>query len=251
MHLQHNLMIFLLTRLPGKPKFSLPHISVDTVLSYLDNLNVRKSAGLDNIRVSLLKMASPNLILPLCNIINKHVHDSFYLYLSTNDLICHSQFGFRKNYSCFTCLASLVNEWYNIINKDMIVGCIALDCRKAFDVLSHKILLIKLALYGCDELTLSWFHSYLSDRTRYVYLNDVQSHVGYTRQGEPQGSILGRLLFILFINDLSLIAVIPKYLNMLMIQLYALMLQILRIFSTISLWIYISLRYGVNKIVWY
>ena len=164
---------FLLARLPGKPKFSLPHISVDNVLSYLNNLNVRTSAGLDNIRVSLLKMASPNLILPLCNIINtsiihgfypsswkaakvfalhkggsssdannfrpisilsvtskileKHVHDSFYLYLSTNDLICHSQFGFRKNYSCFTCLASLVNEWYNIINKDMIVGCIALD----------------------------------------------------------------------------------------------------------------------------
>ena len=69
---------FLFSRLSGKPKFSLPHISVDTTLSYLNNLKVKKSAGLDNIRVSLLKMASPNLILPLCNIINTSITHGFY-----------------------------------------------------------------------------------------------------------------------------------------------------------------------------
>ena len=97
-------------------------------------------------------------------IIERHVHDSFILYLNDNSLLCDAQSGFRKFNSCFTCIAKMINDWHENINNGCLVGCITLDFRKAFDVLSHDILIQKLALYGCDDISLSWFDSYLKNR---------------------------------------------------------------------------------------
>ena len=83
----------------------------------------------------------------------KDVHDSFILYLNDNSLLCDAQSGFRKYNSCFTCLAKMINDWHENINNGCLVGCITLDFRKAFDVLSHEILIQKLALYGCDDIS--------------------------------------------------------------------------------------------------
>ena len=96
----------------------------------------------------------------------------------------------------------MIEKWYNYINFNKLIGCLALDFRKAFDVLPHKILLSKLSLYGCDELSLSWFQSYLHNRSQTVQMNDICSNFNFIMHGVPQGSILGPLLFIIFINDL-------------------------------------------------
>ena len=89
----------------------------------------------------------PISILPIISkIMERHVHDSIYDFLSDIDLLCKSQFGLKKNY-CFTCLSSMVNEWLLQINNDTLVGHIALDFRKAFDVLPP--LTAEISLHYC------------------------------------------------------------------------------------------------------
>ena len=85
-----------------------------------------------------------------------------------------------------------------------IIGSVTVDLRKAFDILNHDIILQKLDLiYGCLESTVQWFSSYLKGRTQHVYLNGIISEQNLIRHGVPQGSILGPLLFVLYMNDLT------------------------------------------------
>ena len=130
------------------------------------------------------------------------INDSFSSYLHNNSLLSDVQSGFRKSHSCFTCLTSMTSDWLNNINNNKLVGYVTLDFRKAFDVLSHDIILKNLALYGCDELTLSWFTSYLNNRFQLVQINGTKSESVNVKHGIPQGSILGPFLFIVFINDI-------------------------------------------------
>ena len=112
------------------------------------------------------------------------------------------QFGFRKGYSIEQAILEITdNLKWAIDNKQSTCG-LFLDFSKAVDRANHKILLAKLYAYGVRGLPFQWFENYLKDRTQYVKIGDVESSMATITCGVPQGSTLGLLLFLLYINDM-------------------------------------------------
>jgi hypothetical protein len=98
----------------------------------------------------------------------------------------------------------MTDKWLTAINEGQMVGSVFIDLSKAFDSISHERLLKKLAMYGCASEAIAWFSSYLGDRSQIVHFKGTPSETEAISRGVPQGSILGPLLFIVFVNDLPM-----------------------------------------------
>lgn len=146
----------------------------------------------------------PVSILPVISkVLERVVYNQFETYLSDHSLLYQFQSGFRAGYSTDSCLIHLTDYIRLQVDGGKYAGMVLLDLQKAFDTVNHDILLMKLDALGLDDRAVAWFRSYLAERNQRVYINGTLSSQRGIECGVPQGSILGPLLFLAYVNDME------------------------------------------------
>ena len=135
-------------------------------------------------------------------ILEKIIHTQLYTYLNNNNLLSPHQYGVRKGMSTSMAIFDVVKALYTNWNGKEYSGCVFIDFSKAFDTIDHNILFRKLKLYGLDQNSINFFKMYMTNRSQKTTVNGCTSTVSPITYGTAQGSILGPLIFILYVNDM-------------------------------------------------
>ena len=199
--------------------------SISVPLCKLFNLSLSSNVFPMDWKTSLVipipKQSSPNpspsnyrpisLLSLVSKLLERHVFDWLYNFCK-NNILSNNQFGFRSSYSVESALITTTHSWFSLLDSNVSICAVFFDLRKVFDSIPHRPLLDTLLSYNIPPHLVNWIQSYFIHCSQQVVIDNFFSSKSDVISGVPQGSILGPLLFILYINEISSISLLQSQL---------------------------------------